>query len=108
MLVDCCFSTDPIYQIIVGGGLLVPGETWQLSVMGTPTSTVITLLSINNPFFKSCTLVTGTEIVGHLRFYAGIENLFLPMLSYPGCQGGLLNGCFKTYAHDRQGTSLLC
>ena len=44
-----------------------------------------------------------------IRFYPGIENLILPMLSYPGCHvRASYIGCIGTHAHDGQVTSLLC
>ena len=46
---------------------------------------------------------------GYLRFCPGIENLILPMLSYPGCHlSAKYIGCIGTHAHGRQVTSLLC
>ena len=45
----------------------------------------------------------------HLRFYPGIENLTLPMLSYPGCHvRATYIGYIGTHAHCCQVTSLLC
>ena len=44
-----------------------------------------------------------------LRFNPGIENLILPMLSYPGCHvRATYIGCIVTHTHGRQVTSLLC
>ena len=45
----------------------------------------------------------------HLRFYPGIENRILPMLSYPGCHvRAKYIGCIETHTHGHQVTSLLC
>ena len=44
-----------------------------------------------------------------MRFYPGLENLILPMLSYPGCHvSAKYIGCIGNHAHGRQVTSLLC
>ena len=44
-----------------------------------------------------------------MRFYPGIENLILPMLSYPGCHvRATYIGCIGTHAYGRQMMSLLC
>ena len=44
-----------------------------------------------------------------LRFYPEIENLILPMLSYPGCHvRAIYIGCIGIHAHGRHVTSLLC
>ena len=52
---------------------------------------------------NSCTLDKD------MRLYPGIENLILPMLSYPGCHVRASNiGCIGTHANGRQVTSLLC
>ena len=46
---------------------------------------------------------------GYQTFYPGIENLILPMLSYPGCHvRASYIGCIATHAHCRQVMSLLC
>ena len=46
---------------------------------------------------------------GYLRFYPGIENHILPMLSYPSCRvRATYIGCIGTSAHSRLVTSLLC
>ena len=45
-------------------------------------------------------------VQGYLRFYLGIENLILPMLSYPGCHvRDLYIGCIGTHTHGRQAMS---
>ena len=57
-------------------------------------------------FDVSILLHTG---YGYLRFYPGLENLILPMLSYPVCHvRATYIGCIGTNAHCRQVTSLLC
>ena len=44
-----------------------------------------------------------------MRFYPRLENLILPMLSYPGCHvRAKYIGCIGTHANGRQVTSLLC
>ena len=46
---------------------------------------------------------------GYLRFYPGIENLILTMLSYSSCHvWATYIGCIETLAHGRQVMSLLC
>ena len=46
---------------------------------------------------------------GYLRYSPGIENLILPMLSYPGCHvSATYIGCIGTHAHCLQVMSLLC
>ena len=45
----------------------------------------------------------------HMKFYPGIENLILPMLSYPGCYvRSRYIGCIGSHAPGRQVTPLLC
>ena len=44
-----------------------------------------------------------------MGFYPKLENLILPMLSYPGCHvRAKYISCIGTHAHGRQVTSLLC
>ena len=44
-----------------------------------------------------------------IRFYPGIENIILPMLSYPGSHvRASYIGCIGALAHGRQVASLLC
>ena len=44
-----------------------------------------------------------------MRFYHGLENPILPMLSYTGCHmSAKYIGCIGTHAHSRQVMSLLC
>ena len=54
------------------------------------------------------TLNWETMILAHRRFYPGLENLILPMLSYPGHVRAKYIGCIGTHAHGRQVMSLLC
>ena len=50
-LVDDCLTDDPIYQTIVGAGLLLLGKTSQVSVIDAPTLSSSGPLLIVSPFF---------------------------------------------------------
>ena len=71
-----------------------------------PTKVFNLTISLYSLLVEHLFLHTG---LGYLRFYPGIENLILPMLSYPGYHVRVSNiGCIGTHAHGRHVTSLLC